>query len=168
MQGLEYGYRVSHPGQIGSTGEAGRPRSHHGSPLSGWRQKLAYGALFGGEVPVGHIALQAAYGHRHPLLSQHASALALHLLGTDPAADSGQAVLSLQSLDCSGHVALTQGQDEGRDLYTYGTALHALGLLALDASFGLLGRLLRAVSQSHLLKIAFSLLGRLLGHLHPV
>lgn len=54
----------------------------------------------------------------------------------------GRLFFLFKSLDCSRHVALTQGQDEGRDLYTYGTALHALGLLALDASFGLLGRLL--------------------------
>jgi hypothetical protein len=119
-------------------------------------------------LPVGHIAFQAAYGHWRPLLGQNAAALALYLLGTDPTADSGQAVLSLKGQGRLRHIPVPQGTNEDRNFHAYRTAFDALGLLALKTSASLFCRLLWTVSQGNLMEVAFPLLGRLLGHLHPV
>ena len=122
-----------------AAGQAGRAGADDGHLLAGGRGRLTgVAARLCSQLPVGHVALQAADGHGRALLGQHADLLALGLLRADAAADGGQVVLALQDLDGRGHVARRAAalMNSGMS-HLHRAALAAGGLLALEAALGL-------------------------------
>src|SRR5699024_5420159 len=152
-----------HLGQVAGGGQAGRARADDGHlvPVEGGHGGAGMDVF---PVPVGHKALQAADAHRLVLDAAGAAALALALLGTDPAADGGHGRVLADDLIGGFKVALGHLGDELGDLDAHGAALDAGPVLAVDAALGLVDGHLGGVAQRHLVKVVPPDLGVLGGH----
>ena len=117
-----------------------------------------------GVVVVGHEPLQAADAHRLTFDATDALALALVLLGADTAADGGQAVGGGDDAEGLVKLALRHLGDELGDMYVHGAAVHALGVLAVQAPLGLVDGHFLGVAQGHLVKVLVPDVGILGGH----
>src|SRR5699024_10719822 len=122
VQGLVDGDLIAHLGQVAGGGQAGRARADDGHlvPVEGGHGGAGMDVF---PVPVGHKALQAADAHRLVLDAAGAAALALALLGADPAADGGQGRVLADDLIGGFKVALGHLGDELGDLDAHGAAL---------------------------------------------
>ena len=122
-----------------------------------------------GALPVGHVALEAADGDALPDVfvdgADGAELLALVLLRADAAADGRQDARLADDAEGLGVVALGDLMDEGGDVDGDGAALHARGVLALEATAGLDPRLSLGIALGHLAHVALADVGRLHGHL---
>ena len=92
VQRLEDGNGVALLGQVAGAGQAGGAGAHHGDLVRRWKRAFSGHGVHVLPVPVGHKPLQAADGHGFALDAPNALALALALLGADPAGQGGQGV----------------------------------------------------------------------------
>ena len=163
MQGFVHGDLVPLPGQVSGAGQArgaGTDDGHLVTVGGGLRQLL--GGV--GVVPVGHEPLQAADAHALMLDAPDALALALGLLGADPAAHGGQGAVLSNDLIGGLKVALRHLGDELGDPDLHRAAGHAGHVLAVEAALGLVDGLLLGVAQGHLLEVSAADHRVLVGH----
>ena len=157
---LEHGDVEALARELAGTGDAGGAGAHDGN-------LVAVGGLALGRLAdlVGHVAehaLQLADGDGVALLAQDALALALVLLRAHTAADGRQQVVSLDGRKRAGPVLFADLLDELRNVHAYRAALHAQGLLAVQAAVGLSDGVGLGVARVDRAEIASALLGRLL------
>ena len=165
VEQLVNGDVVAHAGQVARAGQTGGAGAHHRHPVTVAHGLLWLGGLIGvGGVPVGHEPLQAADAHALALLAPDALALALVLLGADPAAHGGQGVGGGDDLVCLFKFAGGDPVDELGDPDVHRAALHAQRLLALEAASGLVHGHLLGVAQGHLFKVLVAYQRLLLRH----
>ena len=117
-----------------------------------------------GGMPVCYETFQAANGHSFPLHAPYALLLALAFLGAYPAAHGGQA--AGQADDAIGflEVTLADSVDEFRNVNMHRASRHAGLMLAVQATLGLVHGSGFVIAKGNLLKVAFPLLCRLMGH----
>ncbi len=163
MQRLKNGDLVALLGQIAGAGQTGRAGAHHGHLDAVGGHLLRHGVdVF--PIPVGHEPLQTADGHGLALNAPDALTFALGLLGADPAGQGGQGVGGGDDLIGGLEVALAHLGDELGDADIDWAALHALGVLAVQAALGLFHGHLGGVAQGDLFEIPGTDLGVLLRH----
>ena len=115
-------------------------------------------------VPVGNEPLQTADGHRLTLDAPDALALALGLLGTHTAGKSRQGVGGGDDFVSGLEIPLTNLGDELRDAHVDRAALHALGVLAVQAAASFLNGHFLGIAQGDFLEIPGTNQRFLLGH----
>ena len=162
VEGLEDGDLVAQLAQVGRAGQPGRAGAHH-RHLDAVGRRLFRLRMHVVPVPVGHEPLQSADGHRLPLLAPDAQALALALLGADPAGHGGQTVGLMDDLIGRLEVPLRHLGDEFGDLDVHRAARHTGRLFALEAAPCFLHRHLGGIAQVDLFKIVIAHVGVLLG-----
>ena len=163
VQRLVHRHLVALPGQVTGAGEArgaGADDGHlvavRGGALSLLRVVLV--------VPVGHEPLQAADAHALVLDAPDALALALGLLGADPAAHGGQGAVGGDDLIGGLEVALRHLGNELRNMDLHRAATDTGHILAVEASSCLIHGLLLGVAQGHLVEIPGADYRVLVGH----
>ena len=132
---LEHGDVEALAREGAGAGDAGRAGAHHGDLLA--VLGLADGRL---AHLVGHVAehaLELADGHGLALTAEDALALALVLLRAHAAADTREQVVVLDGGKRAAPVLGADLLDELRDMHAHGAAVHAEGLLAVQAAVGL-------------------------------
>ena len=82
-----------------------------------------------------------------------ADGLALRLLRADTPAYSRQGILPFQGLHCAGHVVLSDGLDELRNIDRHGAAAGARPFRALDTTARLGHSLFGTVTEGNLVKV---------------
>ena len=165
VEGLKYSDVVSLPGQVAGAGQSRGAGAHHSHLVAVALRHDGSAALVAvGVVVVGHEPLQAADAHRLTFDATDALALALVLLGADTAADGGQAVGGGDDAEGLVKLALRHLGDELGDMYVHGAAVHALGVLAVQAPLGLVDGHFLGVAQSHLVEVLIADVGVLGGH----
>ena len=163
VQRLENGNLIAFFRQIAGAGQAGRAGTHN-------RHLNAVGGhLFGHgvdvlPVPVCHKTLQTADGNRFSLDAADALALALALLGADPAGQGRQGVGGGDNLIGSLEIAFGHLADKLRNPHVDRAALHAFGVLAVQAASRFLHCHFGGIAQGDLLEVMGANLGILLGH----
>ena len=165
VEQLVNGDLVTHTGQVAGAGQSGRAGANDGHAMAVADGLFGLGDLIGvGGVPVGHEPLQTADTHALTLDAADALALALILLGADAAADGGQGVGGGD--DLVGFLKLARGDpiDELGDADVHRAALHAQGLLALQAALCLVHGDLGGVAQSDFFKVLVAYQRLLLRH----
>lgn len=113
---------------------------------------------------IGGKSLQAADGHGLPFLAQDAGLFTLIFLGTDAAADGGEAIRFFQGPGGPNKISLGNLEDEFRDPDVDGAAVHTSGLLALDAAPRFQYGRLRGITARHFVKVLHPVPGVLLRH----
>ena len=93
-----------------------------------------------------------------------ADGLALRLLRADTPAYSRQGILPFQGLHCAGHVVLSDGLDELRNIDRHGAAAGARPFRALDTTARLGHSLFGTVTEGNLVKVLGVDLRLLSGH----
>ena len=154
VQGLEDGDLVALLDQVAGRAQAGRSAAHDGHLLAGGRGDLGQADLARLALVVGHEPLEVADAQGLELVAQDAAALALGLLGADPAGDGRQDVV-LADLGRGLQIVSRDDQlDEVLDLDPDRAARHALGRGALQAAQGLGGGAQHGQALVHLLEIS--------------
>ena len=167
MEGLKYHHLVPLLHQFSCGAEPGRAGTHYGHLITGRLRQFRYTYCPVSPLIVCGEALQVAYGHGGELLGHYAHLFALVFLWTDPAAYGGEAVVFFQLPGAPCVVSLCDEFDEGRYVYTYGTACTAEGLLALETAAGLQSGKLRGVTLGYLAEVLYPLMMVLLRHALP-
>ncbi len=134
-EGLEDGDVEALTGELAGAGDAGGAGAHDGDLLA--VLGFAHGCAAHLVGHVAHHALELADGHGLALTAEDALALALVLLRAHAAADGGQQVVALDGLERAGPVLIADLCDEAGNVHADGAALHAQGLLAIEAAVGL-------------------------------
>ena len=112
--------------------------------------------------PVGNKTLKFTDGNSLALDAADALAFTLALLRAHTAADGGQQVVALDGLERAGPVLVADLGDEAGDVHADGAALHAQGLLAVEAAVGLGDGVFLGEARVDRAEIARALSGRLL------
>ena len=146
--------------KLAGAGDAGRAGANDGDLLAVLGLADGRATNLGGHVA--HHALQLADGDSLALTAQDALALALVLLRAHAAADGRQQVVALDGLERAGPVLFADLADEAGDVDAYRAALHAQGLLAVEAAVGLGDGVLLGKARVDGAEIARALSGRLL------
>ena len=165
VQRLEHGDVIPLPGQIAGTGQARRAGAYHSYLVAVALRHGGSAALMAvGIVIVRHKPLQTADAHGLTLDAPDALALALVLLGADTAADGGQAVGGGDDAEGLVELAFRHLGDELGNMYVHGAAVHALGVLAVQAALGLVDSHFLSIAQGHLVEVLVADIGFLRGH----
>ena len=159
-EGLEHGDVEALTGELAGAGDAGGAGAHDGDLLTvlGLAHRSA-ADLIG---HVAHHALELTDGHGLALAAEDALALTLVLLRAHAATDGGQQVVALDGLERPGPVLVADLGDEAGDVHADGAALHAQGLLAVEATVGLGDGVFLGEARVDRAEIARALSGRLL------
>ena len=146
--------------KLAGAGDAGRAGANDGDLLAAFGLADGCAANLGGHVA--NHALQLADSDCLALTAQDALTLALVLLRAHATADGRQQVVALDGLERAAPVLFADLADEARDVDAYGAALHAQGLLAVEAAVGLGDGVFLGKARVDGAEIACALSGRLL------
>ena len=163
VQRFKNGDLIALLGKVAGAGQTGRAGTHHGHLDAVGDGLLGHGVDVL-PVPVGNEPLQTADGDAFALDAPDALALALALLRADTAGQGGQGVGGCNDLVSGLEIALMHLGDELGDADVDGAALHALGLLAVQAAACFFHRHFGGIAQRNLLEVVGANLRFLLRH----
>ena len=163
MEGFIHGHIIALPGQIPRAGKPCRAGPHHGYlvPVLFRHEGSAFGV---GVVVIGHEPFQPPDAHGLALDTPYAVFLTLALLGTDPAAHSGQSAVRGDDLIGALEITLPDLGDELRDMDVHGATLDAGKVPAVETPLCFVQCLLLAVPQRHFVEVVSPHLRGLAGH----
>jgi hypothetical protein len=169
VERLKYFHTVPGASQLSGSGQTCRATAYDGDffPGGGWQYYLfqLVGMIHG---PVGDKPLQIADGNGLTFESADALFFALGFLGTDPAADGGQGIVTTQNTRSCDKIPIRQLANEFRDRNADRATFHTGAGLALQAALCFTDRVFHGKSSVYFFKTLTTFYCVPLGHVDPL